>query len=56
MSASKIIFDSVHKDKLPSTVRVIEYVKDNMSIDHDRWGTLFQVRDVFRILIKLKVI
>lgn len=56
MSANNIIFDNVYKNKMPDTVRVIEYVREKMSIDTDRWGTIFQVKDMFRVLIKLEVI
>ena len=55
MGINKMMFDSAHVDKMPTRVRVIEYIRDNMSIDRDRWGTMFQVRDVFRMLIRLEV-
>lgn len=56
MSVNNIIFDNVHKNKMPDTVRVINYAREKMSIDTDRWGTIFQVKDMFRVLIKLEVI
>jgi hypothetical protein len=56
MSAGNIVFDLVYKETMPTTVEIMKYTRRNMSIDDDRWGSIYEIKDLFRVLIKLKVI
>ena len=48
-----------HKERyyrtMPHLYEILRYIKNFVSIDDDRWGTVYTTKDVFRTLVKLEI-
>lgn len=48
-----------HKNRyyktMPHIYDLLRYIRSFISVDDDRWGTLYIAKDVFRTLVKLEI-